>query len=161
MLRINKNTRVIPDKKLYVDMDGVLVDFESGINRLSTRMYEMYKDHPDHAPGIFALMDPVPGAVEAIERLKDHFDVYILSTAPWDNPSAWGDKLDWVKTHLSDYFTKKLILCHHKELLKGDYLIDDRSKNGADDFSGRWIHFGSPEFPDWAAIETFLNRIEY
>lgn len=37
MLRINSNTRVAPDKRLYVDMDGVLVDFDSGVKRLSTR----------------------------------------------------------------------------------------------------------------------------
>ena len=72
------------------------------------------------------------------------------------HPSAWSDKLNWVKMHLSDRFTKKLILCHHKELLSGDYLIDDNSKNGAEDFRGKWIHFGSPEFPDWAAVEKYL-----
>ena len=116
MLHLNKNIKVSPEKRLYVDMDGVLVDFNSGVNRLSTRMYELYKGHPDKAPGVFALMDPVPGAIDAIERLADHFDVYILSTAPWDNPSAWSDKLNWVILHLSDYFTKRLILCHHKEL---------------------------------------------
>ena len=81
----------------------------------------------------------------------------ILSTAPWDNPSAWSDKLNWVKMHLGDLFTKKLILCHHKELLSGDYLIDDNSKNGAEDFRGKWIHFGSPEFPDWAAVEKYFS----
>ena len=76
MLRINSNTRVAPDKRLYVDMDGVLVDFDSGVKRLSTRMYDLYKGHVDDAPGIFALMEPIPGAIEAIERLDSQFDVY-------------------------------------------------------------------------------------
>ena len=40
MLHLNKNVKVLPEKRLYVDMDGVLVDFNSGVNRLSTRMYE-------------------------------------------------------------------------------------------------------------------------
>ncbi len=66
MLHLNKNIKVSPEKRLYVDMDGVLVDFNSGVNRLSTRMYELYKGHPDKAPGVFALMDPVPGAIDAV-----------------------------------------------------------------------------------------------
>ncbi|NCG08090.1 MAG: 2-C-methyl-D-erythritol 4-phosphate cytidylyltransferase, partial [Verrucomicrobia bacterium] len=59
------------------------------------------------------------------------FDSYILSTAPWGNPTAWSDKLEWVKKHLGEVAKKRLILSHNKQLNKGDYLIDDRSRNGA------------------------------
>ncbi|AKH32409.1 hypothetical protein XF24_00044 [candidate division SR1 bacterium Aalborg_AAW-1] len=45
-------------KILYIDMDGVLVDFQSGINRLSPLDKVKYALHPSNAPGIFALMDP-------------------------------------------------------------------------------------------------------
>ena len=114
MYKISKNTRPVPEKRLYVDMDGVLVDFNSGVNRLNTMTRAAYADAPKNAPGVFALMDPMPGAIEAINRLYEKFDVFILSTAPWNNPSAWSDKLNWVKQHLGKRFEKRLILCHHK-----------------------------------------------
>lgn len=77
-------------------MDGVLVDFQSGIDRLSDEQKRMYEGKLDEVPGIFGLMDPMPGAIEAVHKLKEHYDVYILSTAPWENPSAWSDKLLWI-----------------------------------------------------------------
>jgi len=49
-------------------------------------------------------------------------------------------------------------LCHHKNFLIGDILIDDRKWNGAKDFEGEWIEFGSERFPDW---ESVMNRLEY
>ena len=34
-------------KILYIDMDGVLVDFQSGIDRLSPELVKEYGDTPD------------------------------------------------------------------------------------------------------------------
>jgi 5'(3')-deoxyribonucleotidase len=115
-------------KILYCDMDNVLVDFESGIARLSPEMRAAYQGRYDEVPGIFALMEPMTGAVAAFNALARVYDVYILSTAPWNNPTAWADKLEWVKKHLGDAAYKRLILSHHKNLCAGDYLIDDRTK---------------------------------
>ena len=144
-------------KVLYVDMDNVLVDFSSGVNRLDHEIRLAYEGRLDEAPGIFSLMDPIDGAIAAYEELCDRFDVYILSTAPWENPSAWTDKLLWVKKHLGTLAYKRLILTHHKELNTGDYLIDDRAKNGADRFAGELILFGSELFPDWPAVLDYLT----
>ena len=84
-------------KRLYIDMDGVLVDFQTGIDRTDSATLERYEGHYDDIPGIFARMDPMPGAIDAFHRLAEHYDVYILSTAPWHNPSAWSDKVVWVQ----------------------------------------------------------------
>lgn len=143
-------------KILYVDMDNVLVDFQSGIDALSEDMRQTYAGRYDETPHIFARMHPQKGAVEAMERLKDRYDLYILSTAPWNNPTAWSDKLEWVKRYLGEVFYKRLILSHHKNLNDGDYLIDDRTKNGASDFKGELIRFGSERFPDWESILNYL-----
>lgn len=141
---------------LYLDMDGVLVDFESGINKLDILSYNLYSGRFDECPNIFSLMDPMPGAIEAFHKLSEKFDVYILSTPPWDNHTGWSDKLNWVKTHLGKKVEKKLILSHNKHLNIGKYLIDDRLKNGADKFTGEHIHFATEKFPDWESVLKYL-----
>ena len=141
-------------------MDNVLVDFASGIAKLDAKTPAEYSGRLDEVPGIFALLEPMPGAIEAVHRLAKKYDVYILSTAPWKNPSAWADKVAWVTKYLDDVFHKRLILSHHKDLLKGDFLIDDRPKHGADTFEGEWIQFGSDSYPDWPSIVFYLESKE-
>jgi 5'-nucleotidase len=141
---------------LYIDMDGVLVDCKSAFECISADEEREYKD-PDHIPGIFGRMDPKPGAIEAYRELSQLFDTYVLSTAPRENPSAWSDKLLWVKQYLNDVAYKRLILTHHKELLSGDFLIDDRTENGADRFVGELLLFGTPRFPDWSSVMDYLR----
>jgi hypothetical protein len=53
-------------------------------------------------------------------------------------------------------FYKKIIITHHKNLCIGDFLIDDRQKWGASLFEGKFLHFGSAQFPDWPAVAEFL-----
>mgnify|MGYP001297361662 CR=1 FL=1 len=143
-------------KIVYVDMDNVLVDFPSAFPHLSEELKAEYGDDLDDIPGIFALMEPLPGAIESFHKLALHFDTYVLSTSPWDNASAWSDKLEWIKKHLGEVAKKRLILSHHKHLNAGDYLIDDRTRNGADRFTGEHIHFGTDRFPDWPTVMEYL-----
>ena len=146
---------------IYIDMDGVLVDFESALTKVSPEMLEKFAGEYDNIPGIFALMDPVPGAFEAVDRLKEKYDLYILSSSPWENPTALGDKLAWVKKYFGgdgqeNIFFRKVIFSSVKHLNRGDILIDDRTANGAGDFLGRHIHFGSSEFPNWQSVLNSL-----
>ena len=137
---------------LCIDMDNVLVDFRSAFAHVSNDLLDKYADDKDDFPGIFSLIQPLDGSIQAYEKLSQKYDTYILSTAPWDNPSAWGDKLIWVKKHLRSSAHKRLILSHNKNWNVGDYLIDDRTENGAADFKGEHIHFGQPKFPNWRSI---------
>ncbi len=148
-------------KVLYIDMDNTLVDFGAGLEEVDRAVRDEYQGREDEIPGIFALMPPMPGAVEAFTELAGLFDIYILSTAPWRNPSAWQDKLKWVQIHLgADESTpayKRLILSHHKNLNRGDFLVDDRPHHrGADRFDGQVIHFGKngthKTWPDVVAL---------
>ena len=143
-------------KKLFFDMDGVLVDFQSGIDKLSDEVKKEYEGRLDEVPGIFSLMDPMPGAIEAVHTLSEYYDMYILSTAPWKNTTAYSDKLAWLTKHFGDLFKKRVIITHCKNLCDGDYLVDDRAKNGASEFPGEWVQFGSERYPDWEEVTRYL-----
>jgi hypothetical protein len=147
-------------KKVFVDMDNVLVDFQSGLDQVSEDVKAAYAGRPDEIPGMFGLMKPMPGAIEAVHELQKHYDLFILSTAPWKNPSAWSDKVAWVTKYLDDVFHKKMIITHCKNLCQGDYLIDDSGKNGTSEFNGEWIHFGSEQFPNWESVLDYLLPAE-
>ena len=137
-------------------MDNVLVDFPSGISKLSQEVINEYESNLDEVPNIFSLMEPLEGAIDSFKILSQKYDTYILSTAPWKNSSAWTDKVKWVQKYLGESAYKRLILTHHKNLNHGDYLIDDRTKNGAGEFKGELIQFGTDKFPDWKSVCSYL-----
>ncbi|MFK8285374.1 5' nucleotidase, NT5C type [Capnocytophaga canis] len=141
---------------LYIDMDNVLVDFESGLEKIDEETLKKYEGCYDEIPGVFALMKPMEGAVEVAHQLAEKYDVYVPSTSPWLNPSAWSDKLKWIQCYFgkdpNSIFYKRLILSSHKNLNMGAILIDDRLKNGTDKFQGSHIHFGTEKFPDWKSV---------
>lgn len=152
-------------KVLYVDMDGVIVDFVSAFPRVSPEMLVEHENRVDEIPDLFSLMDPMPGAIEAVTELAQLFDLYILSSVPWGSINGASDKILWVKKHFGDTagtpLYKRVILSHNKHLNRGDFLIDDRpGHNGADkfgDFGGELIHFAGPDFPDWESVVTYLR----
>jgi hypothetical protein len=36
--------------------------------------------------------------------------------------------------------------------------VDDRTKNGAAEFEGEHIHFGTDKFPDWEVTKKYLEE---
>lgn len=144
-------------KILYIDMDWVLVDFMSGVRNLPEEITKNYNFTTyKNIPGIFWKMHPMPGAIEAFNELYEVFDVYFLSTAPWENDSAWSDKLKWVKKYFWEKAKKRLILSHKKHLNKWDFLVDDRLANWSDKFEWEMIHFGQKWFENWEKVKKYL-----
>jgi len=150
---MKKNT-----KTLYVDLDGVVADFVSAMISHPLKNTPPYDEHPDMIPHIFRNLEPLEGAVKAVNQLLEanSYEVYFLSTAPWNNPSAWTDKRLWLAEQFGDKINKRLILTHRKDLIKGDILIDDRPNNGAAQFDGEWIHFGTKTYPNWQVVLNYL-----
>jgi 5'-nucleotidase len=135
-------------KILYIDMDGVVADYS---NIEHNNKFKDYKEI-----GFFKEMPEIKDACQSILALYEKFDVYFLSTAPWSSPVAWKEKREWIENVFGDEFEKRLILTHRKDLVIGDYLIDDRLANGSDKFKGELILFGSNKFPDWKTVVKYL-----
>ena len=148
-------------KIVWIDMDGVLVDFGGNLDKWlknNRNLVHIYKRFPDRIPGIFRNPEPVEGAIDAIQKLDDSdlYDLRILTTAPWGNPESMADKRYWIEKYFGQIFYKKITITHSKDLVIGDYLIDDRLANGAKDFKGELIRFGWDyenelwnEYPGW------------
>jgi 5'(3')-deoxyribonucleotidase len=138
---------------VLIDMDGVICDFDKRAKELEMQGIKgqsLFKH-----PSAYKDLEPIEGAIDAWHALQDKYETYILSTPPWSNPDAWAEKRMWVQQYLGDSAKKKLILCHNKGLVIGDYLIDDRIANGVADFKGEHIHFGNEKFPGWK--ETLIH----
>lgn len=136
---------------VYIDMDGVLCDFDKRAKELEEnegiKGHRLFK-HPSAYKGL----EPIEGAIDAWHALQEKYETYILSTPPWSNPDAWSEKRKWVEDHFGKSANKKLVLCHNKGLVKGEFLIDDRIANGVADFEGEHIHFGQEGAENWAVI---------
>ena len=143
-------------KTLYVDMDNVLVDFDSLLREKKLVDKNEIDEFVDSTEGLFLDLEPMPGAITAFNFLAEHFETYILTTAPWKNVSAWTDKRRWVDKYLPDTGTKRLIITHNKGLNKGDYIIDDRKVKGVDSFEGEHIHFGQGNFLTWDNVVKYI-----
>lgn len=145
-------------KLVYIDLDGVVADFVSAMNAHPLRNELPFNKDPDTIPGLFRSLKPIESAISSIEKLlhSEKYEVYFLSTAPWNNPSAWTDKRLWLAEQFGDIINRRLILTHRKDLVKGDILIDDRPNNGTKDFEGELIKFGSDEYPNWDSVINYL-----
>lgn len=148
---------------LYVDMDGVVADFDKYIRGHNPTIDTMDMGRAEEVDRIMAEnrrmfldLEFIKYAPESIEVLKPHYNIYFLSTPVWDIHESWGDKKIWLESIFGDFAKKRLILTHRKDLALGRYLIDDRTTNGAGEFTGEHIHFGTEKFPDWDCVVLYL-----
>ena len=141
--------------RIYIDMDGVISDFDKAKKLLP----ESCKGRPDLHVNYLHL-DVIPGAYHAVKHLYENHDVFIASTPPWTRPQVWAEKRLWIEVNFP-YLKRRIILTHRKDLLIGDVLIDDSRFRGQPDFKGHWFWFNKDwENKNWKACLEFIKKLE-
>ncbi len=128
------------NRRLYIDLDGVLADFDGAFLETfgfdhrdpSTSDAEMWAAIHSHG-SYFRGLPPCLGALEFFESVR-HLDPHILTACPKsDYANVAYQKIGWVREHLGAGVTvlpspggqaKPLFM-----RAKGDILIDDFAKN--------------------------------
>lgn len=130
-------------RRLFIDMDGVIVDFDKAKFEADLTGEQIKK-----MPGAYFRMDPIPGALEAVNSaIGMGYDVWLATKPPTGYPHAYADKVAWVLRHIP-HLKRKIILTHDKGLLGGeaDILVDDRPhKANCESFRGHLVHHKSWE----------------
>ena len=150
--------------KIYFDMDGVLANFERGINEIcgmempiqgkstkeeDDRMWQAVKD----ASHFYDRLEPMEGAIDMYKELSSKYDCEILSAIPKPHrgiKTAGEDKISWAHRVLSPSIKVNIVFKEEKNEYvegKGTILIDDLEKNICDweEFGGTGIQFESAE----------------
>jgi len=144
---------------IYVDMDDVICDFSAAYHSHKETFPEIA--YPQSIKNFFRNMAPMEGAIDAVTlfRNSDDIDVYVLTAPSTRNPLSYTEKRIWIEQNFDYEFTKNLIICSNKGLLRGDILIDDyQSGKGQENFEGEFIHFGAAEYPSWKSVLIKLDR---
>ena len=125
--------------RIFIDMDGVIADFEKAAESAALEKGVLKLSRPDLFVN-YRTLSVIDGAIEAVAKLNADHEVFIASTPPWTRPEVWGHKREWIGEHFPD-LKRKIILTHRKDLLIGDILIDDSRYRGQPDFQGEWFWF--------------------
>ncbi|CAK9098582.1 Pectin acetylesterase 3 [Durusdinium trenchii] len=125
-----------PRVQLFVDLDGVLADFERGVRELTGKTPEqlgvshMWRS-VEQANGFFSRLSWMPGAQEMWHTHLRPLRPTILSGVPMST-TRWAEKqkLEWCKRHLGHEVPVILCATRDKALYSGPgrILIDDRER---------------------------------
>lgn len=139
-------------------MDGVLCDFYSAAKTALTE--NPAQKFPQSKWGFFLKLKPIADAIESIRVLQKEHDVWILTRPSFYNVNCYTEKAQWILDHFDLDLLKKTIFSGDKSLLLGDVLIDDQNNARQSEFNGKWIQFGSIEYPDWKTTVAAIEHLK-
>lgn len=141
--------------RVFIDMDGVIVDFDGYMKSTGLTAAEVKT-----TPGSYLAMSPMPGAIEGVrELIVLGLEVWIATKPPTGIASAYSEKAAWILKHLPE-LERRIIITHDKGLLgtPNDILIDDRpQKANCHFFSGALWHFS----PDRESAGQWQDIVNY
>lgn len=158
---------------IYIDMDRVLVDYDSFIEEQFGHLFPDGKiddseivEHLQKVDHLYLNLPPMPYAQRLIRQATWHTqDVQILSALPsrWTIAHAEEDKREWIAKH----FPNEKLVCNisnsanpkWKWAKAGDILIDDKLSNILDWQklgNGNGIHHNPIDFASTACRLEFL-----
>ena len=85
--------------------------------------------------GFFRHLPVMVDAVDVLRRLNERYEVFIVSAA-MEFPNSLKDKYDWLMEHFPFLTWKQIALTGSKDLVFGDFMIDDHVKN-LENFKGK------------------------
>lgn len=77
-------------------------------------------------PGFFADLEPIEGCVQSLDRLSNLCELVVVTASP---KTAAGDKMRWVERHLPMVPRGNIVVTYRKDLVRGDFMMDDAPKN--------------------------------
>jgi len=126
----------MPDRRLYLDCDGVLADFDRGAERvlgMPPRVYEArygrarFWARLAHAPDFFATLPLMPGAGALFAAVR-HLHPVILTGLPRGNWAA-AQKVRWAAQHFPGTRIITTLAADKRDHCRmGDVLLDDTLK---------------------------------
>jgi len=141
-------------KRVYIDMDDTICKFTKKSKECKLR--NPSQPYPQSQWGFFIDLEPLDDAIESIKRLSIDHDVWFLSRPSTMNINCYTEKAFWISNYIGPEWVERLILSTDKSLLKGDFLIDDKTECGQKEFEGKLLIFGSDEYPDWKSIINYF-----